>query len=72
MESYDEFARRARIMTQVHAMAEVSVSSTEASVSGKMGGGQSMCMDAESEESELDRQKQKAIKDAKKKSLKRL
>ena len=58
MDSYEDFARRARIMTEVHALA-----ADDASVaSGKAGGS----VDVEGTK------EAKKVKDAKKKSLKRL
>lgn len=76
MESYDEFARRARIMTQVHAMPDLTAPGTGGSAEGRMaisgGGGGILCSEKDAEENELEKQKQKAVKDAKKKSLKRL
>jgi ubiquitin-conjugating enzyme E2 S len=58
MESYDEFARRAKIMTDVHAMESSSENPDEASA------GDALSEDAEN--------KKKRLKEAKKKSLKRL
>ena len=75
MESYDEFARRARIVTQVHAMPDLTAAGTGATVDGRMGisgGGGLLCSDKDAEDNELEKQRQKSIKDAKKKSLKRL
>jgi ubiquitin-conjugating enzyme E2 S len=71
MESYDEFARRARIMTQVHALPDPAAGSGAAEAGLSTGAGLT-CSEKDSEEGELEKQKQKAIKDAKKKSLKRL
>jgi hypothetical protein len=65
MESYDEFARRAKIMTEVHALPLVENASCDGTVSLKS---------ASSSNPEVFKQSavQKKEKDAKKKSLKRL
>ena len=66
MESYDEFARRARIMTEVHALPPAESTSCDAKMGLLKVGGSS--------NSDLLKQSasQKKEKDAKKKSLKRL
>ena len=56
MDSYDEFARRARIMTEVHALSADDNNEKEKGES----------------QSNIDIEQKKKVKDAKKKSLKRL
>ena len=66
MESYEEFARRARIMTEVHALPPIESSSCDGTVNLAKSGATS--------DPEVLKQSalQKKEKDAKKKSLKRL
>jgi len=68
MDSYDEFARRARIMTQVHA---IRVSPVDSEGSKKVSADDSSSTPAVREEDRPNGQKRKA-KDAKKKAMKRL
>ncbi len=70
MESYDEFARRARLMTQVHALPEGCVEAGLAAA-GAVGAKCASGEEAE-EEDEAEEKRKRAAKDAKKKTLKRL
>jgi len=71
MDSYDEFARRARIMTEVHALAP-----PEEEEEAKSGDGEGTLKEGGSEKSAAQlseaASEKKKLKDAKKKSLKRL
>lgn len=74
MESYDEYAARARIMTEVHAMPDGCKGSSSGS-SGKMeadGGAVSSSGSSVDHEAAIAQKKKAAEKDAKKKSMKRL
>jgi len=66
MESYDEFARRARIMTEVHALP------ISCDASGDLKKGASTVDDSASAAASIVSEDLKKAKDAKKKSLKRL
>jgi ubiquitin-conjugating enzyme E2 S len=69
MDSYDEFSRRARIMTEVHALSEEEMmAARKASAASSAGGNGSGQKEVVTEV----KKKEKKIKEAKKKSLKRL
>lgn len=70
MESYDEYARRAKLTTVLHAMEGNENISVDGNISEPLRSSSSKC--AAGEELDVVEDKKKKAKDVKKKSLKRL